>query len=89
VILEAMNARLPVISTPVGAIPDTVTVPENGQLVSLPPDSRSVATAIRYYLDQPERRAAVGEHNRKYVRTEYGWDGIADEIIAKYKELVP
>jgi len=88
VILEAMYARLPVISTPVGAIPDTVHVPENGQLVPSPPDSRSVATAVRYYLDQPERRTAVGEHNRKYVRAEYEWDGIADEIIAKYKELV-
>jgi glycosyltransferase involved in cell wall biosynthesis len=88
VILEAMNARMPIISTPVGAIPDAVNVPENGQLVPSPPDSRSVATAVRYYLDQPERRATVGEHNREYVRAEYRWADIAHEIIGRYKELV-
>lgn len=88
VILEAMNARLPIISTPVGAIADAVTDGENGTIVSSPPDARSVGTAIRYYLDLPGVRAEVGEHNRQLVSESYAWDGVADSILTKYKELV-
>jgi glycosyltransferase involved in cell wall biosynthesis len=88
VILEAMNARLPVVSTPAGAIADVVTDGENGTLVSSPPDARSVATALRYYLDLPGERAAVGARNRDLVHGTYRWDGIAETILAKYNALV-
>lgn len=88
VILEAMNARLPVVSTPVGAIPDAVREPENGLLIPSPPNSRAVATALRYYLDQPEMRTAVGERNRERVLTMFDWDDIANEIVATYKDLM-
>lgn len=88
VILEAMNARLPVISTPVGAIADAVTDGENGTIVASPPDARSVATAVRYYLDLPDERATVGDRNRELVHETYRWDGIADKILTKYKELL-
>lgn len=88
VILEAMNARLPIVTTPVGAIADAVTDQENGIIVSSPPDARAVATAIRYYLEQPSVRQTVGERNRELVHTEYQWDGIADSILDTYKELV-
>jgi glycosyltransferase involved in cell wall biosynthesis len=88
VILEAMNARLPIISTPVGAIPDAVVDGEHGTIVSSPPDARGVATAIRYYLDLPGVRAEVGERNRARVRTEYGWDGVAADILETYGSVV-
>jgi len=88
VILEAMNARMPVISTPVGAIPDAVTDGENGILVDSPPDARAVATAIRYYLDLPEERRAVGERNRERVREAYRWDDIADRILETYNHVL-
>jgi glycosyltransferase involved in cell wall biosynthesis len=85
VILEAMNAQLPVVSTPVGAIPDAVREPENGLLVSSPPDARSLGTALRYYLDQPDVRVAVGDRNRERVRAAYEWDDIAGSIIDVYE----
>lgn len=88
VILEAMNARLPIISTPVGAIADAVTDGENGTIVSSPPDGRAVATAVRYYLDLPNERATVGERNRELVHETYQWNRIAEAILTKYKELV-
>lgn len=89
VILEAMNARLPVISTPVGAVPDAVADGENGTIVPSPPDARAVATSIRYYLDLPDRREAVGRRNRERVHEAYAWDGIADEVLSTYKDLLP
>jgi glycosyltransferase involved in cell wall biosynthesis len=88
VILEAMNARLPVIATPVGAIPDAVVDGENGVTVSSPPSSEAVADAIRHYLDDPEHREVVGRRNRQLVHKEYAWDGVAEQILRKYKELV-
>lgn len=87
VILEAMNARLPVVSTPVGAISDAVREPENGLLIPSPPSSRAVSTALRYYLDQPEMRTAVGERNRERVLTTFNWDDIANRIIDIYDDL--
>ncbi|MUV88838.1 glycosyltransferase [Halapricum sp. CBA1109] len=88
VILEAMNARLPVVSTAAGAIPDAVTDGENGTIVSSPPDARAVATAIRYYLDLPSKRVAVGDRNRATVRETYRWETVAGTILSKYNTLV-
>ena len=87
VILEAMNARLPIVSTPVGAIPDAVAEPDNGLFVPTSPTPRAVATAIRYYLDQPDERVAVGERNRDRVRAEYKWTDVAESIIERYEEV--
>lgn len=87
VILEAMNARLPVVSTPVGAISDAVHEPENGLLVSSPPDARSFGTALRYYIDQPDVRKEVGERNRERVRKHFDWDEIANNILSIYEQL--
>lgn len=88
VILEAMNAATPIISTPVGAIPDTVTDPDNGRLVESPPKPAAVAAAITEFLEDPELRRAVGERNRKRVRSEYRWSDIAADIIDRYEREV-
>lgn len=88
VVLEAMNARLPVITTPVGALGDVVTHGEHGWLLDTPPDERSVATAIRHYLDQPSERQEVGQRNRDYVRREFDWADIATEIEAVYRGVL-
>jgi glycosyltransferase involved in cell wall biosynthesis len=88
VILEAMNARLPIISTPVGAIADAVDDPENGTLIPRSPDPRTGALAIRQYLNQPDMRRTVGEYNREYVRRNYEWENIAAVILDKYKSVL-
>lgn len=88
VILEAMLARLPVIATSVGAIPDALDDGHNGTLVSSSPDAEAVATAIRYYLDHPAVRQAIGNRNRARVRNEYAWEEVAEAILSEYKELL-
>ena len=88
VILEAMNARLPIICTPVGAIPDTIMNGENGVVLDLPVDPTAVGQAIRSYLENPEIRETVGETNRERVRTTYDWQKIAREIEAVYDEIL-
>ncbi|WP_229125889.1 glycosyltransferase family 4 protein [Halapricum desulfuricans] len=88
VLLEAMNARLPVITTPAGANADVISGPEHGRVVDLHPEPAAVAAAIREMLADPDERAAIGERNRDRVRTEYAWDRVYESIEATYEELL-
>jgi glycosyltransferase involved in cell wall biosynthesis len=58
VVLEAMAAGLPVISTAVGAIPEMVRAGETGVLVE-PQDEHALRAAIESFHD-PARRSAMG-----------------------------
>lgn len=88
VVLEAMNAQLPVITTPVGALSNVVFHREHGWLLECPPDERTLARAIRHYLDNPLKRRATGERNREYVRNQYDWTTIAESIESIYEETL-
>lgn len=88
VVLEAMNARLPIITTPVGALADVITHRENGWLLDDAPDAESLATAITHYLDHPDDRRTTGAHNRTYVRNEFDWTDIAADIDAIYADVL-
>lgn len=88
VLLEAMNARLPVVTTAAGGVGDVVAHRDHGWLIDSPPDPSAVADAIRHYCDQPEERRRVGEHNRAYVRAEFAWPDVSDRILDLYEGLV-
>lgn len=59
-ILEAMAYSHPVISTPVGGIPEVIETGKNGMLV-LPGDTKAIADAIKYYI---ENHDAIGVHGK-------------------------
>jgi len=88
VLLEAMNARLPVITTPAGANADVVDGPEHGRVVDMHPEPRDVAEAIREILADEDERVAMGERNRELVRREYSWDTVYERIRETYEELL-
>lgn len=88
VVLEAMNARLPILTTPVGALADVISHREHGWLLAPQPDEREIARAIRYYLEHPDERQEVGERNRAYVRSEFDWDDVAADITAVYEDVL-
>lgn len=87
VILEAMAAGAPVVTTEVGAISDVITEGENGQLLPESPDPRRVADAIEYYIDRPEERSAVARRNRERIEQQYHWDDVARSILDIYKHV--
>ncbi len=66
VLLEAGAFGLPVITTPVGAIPDLVEDGVNGFLVE-PGDVKTLAERIKFLVAHPDRRCAMGEENRKRI----------------------
>ncbi len=63
-ILEAMSYGCPIISTPVGGIPEVVT--DNGILVT-PGNSEEIFAAIRKYLDTPQLIEMEGEASLRNV----------------------
>lgn len=59
-ILEAMSYKHPIISTPVGGIPEIIKTQENGILVH-PGNKKEIAEAIKYYIEHPENIKIHGE----------------------------
>lgn len=87
VVLEAMHAELPVITTPVGALPDFITS-DHGATVPVDATPEELAAALRPYLEDADRRANVGAHNRELVEERFDWDRIAETIESLYATLL-
>lgn len=66
-ILEAMSYGHPVISTPVGGIPEVVENKRNGILVE-PGDQKEIADAIRYYIENKDEIKVQGENGYTIVK---------------------
>lgn len=88
VVLEAMAAGLPIVTTDHATIADTVLEGENGIIVPKG-DSDRIAEATVRLLKDPELRAAMSEANRERIRQHYtleGWQarfaGLIDEVVA-------
>lgn len=64
-ILEAMSYKHPVISTPVGGIPEVIQTKENGMLVQ-PGNKEEIAKAIAHYIEHPED---IKQHGEKAYQT--------------------
>lgn len=60
VIMEAMAARVPVVSTTLAGIPEMIVEGKNGFLVT-PGDTVSAAAAVRSLLNAPDKARAMGE----------------------------
>jgi len=83
VVLEAMAARLPVVATRVGGIPELVDDGVTGHLVP-PSDPDALATAILDLLDHPNRAAAFGQAGRMRIAREYSFDRMVAQFEALY-----
>lgn len=87
VVLEAMYAELPVVTTPVGALPDFIT-DDHGAVVPVDATPEELAAVVRPFLTDADRRATVGARNRALVVERFDWDRIAADIGRLYGRLV-
>ncbi len=76
VILEAMAAGLPVISTPIRAIPEIIEDGVNGFLIQ-PKDPVAVAEKIIQLIEDKTLRTTIRENNLKKVREKYDLEPVA------------
>ena len=68
--LEAMQAKLPVVSTPEGGIPDVVEDGETGFLVPKK-NSKALAEKLEILIKNPELRKRMGEAGRQRYETKF------------------
>jgi len=77
--LEAMQARLPIVATRVGAIPDFVKDGWNGYLVE-PGDVQGIAEALIKLLNDPDQRREFGERGFELARERYSWEAAGNKF---------
>jgi glycosyltransferase involved in cell wall biosynthesis len=85
VILEAMAAGLPVISTDHGVIAETVVEGETGRLVPAREPARLAATILELAAD-PEARTRLGQAARARFLAEYTLEAWADRIETVWRD---
>jgi glycosyltransferase involved in cell wall biosynthesis len=85
-VLEAMAAGLPVISTPVGGIPEAVTDGRNGYLVP-PGNHHMLAERIRDALTDPARWRAMSDASFLAARESFDTSIVESRLKALYESL--
>jgi colanic acid/amylovoran biosynthesis glycosyltransferase len=86
VIMEAMAAGLPVISTPLGGIPEMVVDELNGALVP-DRDPSALAAALERLLDDPQRARQLGERGRQLAREKFSIEESARKLRGIFGKL--
>ena len=85
VILEAGLASLPVVTTTIGGIPEIIDDTKTG-LLTPSRDVEALARAIKWMIENPERRAELGIALYKKVANDFSLTKMSADTIALYKE---
>ncbi|MGZ5595435.1 MAG: glycosyltransferase family 4 protein [Usitatibacter sp.] len=85
-LLESMAAGVPVVATPVGAIPDVMTDGIHGYLVS-PRDGKGIAEAFALMAGDRERLAWMSRACRRRIRAAFSIERLAQELALRYAQL--
>lgn len=85
-LLESMAAGIPVIATPVGAIPDVMADGIHGFLVP-PRDGKAIAEALAVLAGDRERLSWMSRACRRRIRAAFSIDRVAAEFAVHYARL--
>lgn len=85
VLLDAMAARVPIVATAVGAVPEVLDGGRAGRLVPYG-DAGALAAALRSVPAEPERTAQGVEHAARRVRS-LDWATSVERLRALYREV--
>jgi len=88
VVLEAMGAGLPVVATPVGAIPEAIRDGEEGLLVPVR-DAEALTAALRRLVDDRALRLALGRRARARAETVFSIEAVTAQLEGIYRSLLP
>lgn len=86
-VLQGMAAEVPVVSSAVGGMPESVRDGENGFLVP-PSNPQALADAVIRLLDSPALRAEFGQRGRIIVETEFSSEAMVEGLLRVYRDLV-
>ena len=85
-VLDAWAYGLPVITTPVGGIPDVARDGEN-LLLFKPGDIDGLASCLERIIDSKEVRVKLGKESRLLAKTVFNLETITNKLATLYKEL--
>lgn len=85
-ILEAMSYSLPIISTPVGGIPEVIKDGENGFLVQ-PGDKKALYNAIMNLVEDKSLREKMGKVSYQKVQSHFP-DNVSEKLEYIYRDLL-
>jgi glycosyltransferase involved in cell wall biosynthesis len=85
-VLEAMASGLPVVTTPVGGIPEVVKDRVNGFLIA-PGDVRALASCILKLLDDDALRRRMSATNVELMRSRHDAELVARTLVKWYHEV--
>jgi glycosyltransferase involved in cell wall biosynthesis len=88
VIMEAMAAGLPVISTPLGGIPEMVEHEVNGELVP-ERDPAAICAAMERLISDPQRARRLGDKGRQIAREKFSIETSARQLRALFERIAP
>jgi glycosyltransferase involved in cell wall biosynthesis len=86
-VLEALATGLPVVTTWVGGIPETIQSGKNGFLVE-PFNVPQFADRIMYLLEHPSEAAEMGRQARKTIVEQYDWRIVVKDAMNVYDEVL-
>lgn len=86
-VLEALATGLPVVTTTVGGIPETIQSGRNGLLVK-PFHSKQFSEAILQLLDDPVKAGEMGRKARQTVEKQLDWRIVVKDAMRVYDEAL-
>ncbi len=87
VLLEAMAAALPIVSTRVGGIPSTVSDGDEAFLVP-PGNPEALATSLAELMEKPALAAAMGQRARERAIADFSIAAVADAHLSLYADCL-
>lgn len=85
-LLEAMSCGLPVVTTPVGGIPEVVQNGRNGLLVT-PQDIDALERALTTLLESPAERERLGSEAHETIARNFSLSATLDKLAAIYRDF--
>jgi glycosyltransferase involved in cell wall biosynthesis len=86
-VLEALSTGLPVVTTNVGGIPETITQGKDGYMCQ-PFDAAEFSGRILELLEHPKAAAEMGAQARKTIMDQFDWRIVVKDAISVYKEVL-
>jgi len=81
-----MAVGLPVIASPVGAIPEIIDVPNGGYLID-PDDIVGYVEALTRLCKDPLLRSQMGQYNRRKALREYEYGVVIPQLCDIYSDI--
>ncbi len=85
--IEAMACGIPVVTTPVGGVPEVIEDGKSGSLVE-PGDPDELARAIGRLLEDESLRLSMGQAARKRAVKLFSWELICEKLSCLYRNIL-